>query len=83
MSNETESDIRGYVSDCFNHRGYKFDGETPDESAYQRLTKLMIEEYDLDHNDVDALAFEIEEMVARHIMENSPKFTDDDEETTA
>jgi len=74
MSNETESDIRGYVSDCFNHR----EGAGAD-SAYMRLTKLMLEEYDLDHNDVDALAFEIEEMVARHIMENSPKFTDDDE----
>ena len=73
MNNETESDIRGYVSDCFNHR----EGAGAD-SAYMRLTKLMLEEYDLDHNDVDALAFEIEEMVARHIMENSPKFTDDE-----
>ena len=82
MSNETESDIRGYVSDCFNHRDL-FNSDRPGESAYMRLTKLMIEEYDLDHNDVDTLAFEIEEMVARHIMENSPKFTDDDEETTA
>ena len=72
MSYETESDIRSYVSDCFNH----CEGAGAD-SAYMRLTKLMIEEYDLDHNDVDALAFEIEEMVARHIMENSPKFTDE------
>ena len=74
MNNETLYDIRSYVSDCFNHR----EGAGAD-SAYMRLTKLMIEEYDLDHNDVDALAFEIEEMVARHIMENSPKFRDDDE----
>lgn len=74
MIKETESDIRSYVSDCFNHR----EGAGA-HSAYMRLTRLMIEEYDLDHNDVDALAFEIEEMVARHIMENSPKFTDNDE----
>jgi len=80
MTNETESDIRGYVSDCFNHRSYGiYDSDRPSESAYMRLTKLMLEEYDLDHNDVDALAFEIEDMVARHIMENSPKFRDDDE----
>jgi len=74
MSEETLYDLRCYVSNCFNHR----EGAGAD-SAYMRLTKLMLEEYDLDHNDVDALAFEIEEMVARHIMENSPKFTDDDE----
>ena len=76
MSNETESDIRGYVSDCFNHRGYKFDGETPDESAYQRLTGLF-KEYDLDHWDVDSMANTIESVVAEYIMDNSPKFTDD------
>ena len=76
MSNETESDIRGYVSDCFNHRGYKFDGETPDESAYQRLTGLF-KEYDLDHWDVDSMANTIESVVAEYIMDNSPKFNDD------
>jgi len=82
MSNETESDIRGYVSNCFNHRGYKFDGETPDESAYQRLTALF-KEYDLDHWDVDSIANTIEHVVAEYIMDYSPQFTDDDEETTA
>ena len=76
MRNETESDIRGYVSDCFNHRGYKFDGETPDESAYQRLTGLF-KEYDLDHWDVDSMANTIESVVAEYIMDNSPKFNDD------
>lgn len=79
MSNETESDIRGYVSDCFNHRGYKFDGKTPDESAYQRLTGLF-KEYDLDHRDVDSIANTIENVVAEYLMDYSPKFTDNDED---
>ena len=78
MTNETESDIRGYVSDCFNHRGYKHDGETPDESAYQRLTSLF-KEYDLDHWDADSLANTIEHVVAEYIMDYSPKFREDDE----
>lgn len=79
MSYETESDIRGYVSDCFNHRGYKFDGKTLDDSGYTNLSRLMIEEYDLSHYDVDGIVTDIEELVARYIMENSPKFQDNDE----
>ena len=71
MSNETLYDLRCYVSDCFNHR----EGAGAD-SAYMRLTKLMQEEYDLDNNDVDEVASEIEELVAKFIMENSSKFTD-------
>lgn len=74
MIDETLYDLTLNVSDCFNHR----EGAGAD-SAYMRLTNLMLEEYDLGHNDVDAIVVEIEEMVARHIMENSPKFTDDDE----
>jgi hypothetical protein len=78
MSNETESDLRLYVSNCFNHRGYKHDGETLDESGYTMLSRLMIEEYDLSHYDVDGIVGDIEEMVARYIMEWSPKFNDDE-----
>jgi hypothetical protein len=38
----------------------------------------MIEEYDLSHYDVDGIVGDIEEMVARYIMEWSPKFNDDE-----
>ena len=44
-----------------------------------RLTKLMQEEYDLDNNDVDEVVGDIEQLVAKFIMENSPKFQDNDE----
>lgn len=75
---ETLSDIRLYVSNCFNHRGYKNDGETLDESAYQHLSRLMIEEYGLYHYDVDHVVGDIEELIAQYILESSPKFNDDD-----
>ena len=39
----------------------------------------MIDEYDLTHNDVDNVVADIEELVAQYIMEQSPKFTDNDE----
>ena len=78
MSDETLYDLRCYVSDCFNHYGYLHDGKTPDKSGYRRLSNLMIEEYDLDNNDVDEVVSEIEGLVAKFIMENSPKFQDDD-----
>lgn len=74
MSNETELDIRSYVSDCFNHR----ESYTAD-SGYMRLTKLMQEKYGLDNNDVDEVAGDIEQLIAQYIMDNSPKFQDDDE----
>ena len=74
MSDETLYDLRCYVSDCFNHR----ESYTAD-SGYMRLTKLMQEEYDLDNNDVDEVVSEIEDMVSKFIMENSPKFQDNDE----
>ena len=79
MSDETLYDLRCYVSNCFNHRGYKSDGITWDDSGYNHLSKLMIDEYDLTHSDVDNVVSDIEELVAQYIMELSPKFTDDDE----
>ena len=82
MNEETLSEIRGYVSDCFNHRGYKHDGKTLDESGYMQLSRLMIEEYGLYHYDVDDVVSVIEDMVSNYIMDNSPKFTDNDEEGT-
>jgi hypothetical protein len=79
MSNETLSDLRLYVSNCFNHRGYCIsDGHTLDDSAYMRLSKLMLEEYDLTHNDVDEVVGDIEQMVAKYIKEYSPNFDDDE-----
>ena len=82
MSNETLYDLRCYVSNCFNHRGYKSDGITWDDSGYQQLSRLMIEEYGLYHYDVDDVVSVIEDMVSNYIMDNSPKFTDNDEEGT-
>lgn len=78
MPEETLHDLRCYVSDCFNHRGYKSDGTTPDESGYTMLSRLMITEYDLDDFDVDSVVDDIEDLVSKFIMENSPKFTDND-----
>ena len=82
MSDETLYDLRCYVSNCFNHRGYKSDGITWDDSGYQQLSRLMIEEYGLYHYDVDDVVSVIEDMVSNYIMDNSPKFTDNDEEGT-
>ena len=82
MIDETLPEIRGYVSDCFNHRGYKYDSKELDESGYQQLSRLMIEEYGLYHYDVDDVVSVIEDMVSNYIMDNSPKFTDNDEEGT-
>ena len=79
MSDETLYDLRCYVSDCFNHYGYLSDGKTPDLSGYRMLSRLMKEEYDLDNNDVDEVVHDLEHLVAKYIMENSPKFYDDDE----
>jgi hypothetical protein len=66
-------DVRGYVSDCFNHRE-----SFAADSGYMRLTKLMLDEYDLTHNDVDFVVDEIEELVAKYIMKESPKFQDNE-----
>jgi hypothetical protein len=72
MTKETLYDLRCYVSDCFNHRE-----AAHADSGYMRLSKLMQEEYDLDNNDVDEVVSEIEDMVSKFIMDNSPKFNDD------
>ena len=79
MSDETLYDLRCYVSDCFNHRGYMHDGQTLDESGYTRLSKLMTQEYDLTHSDVDEVVSDIEDLVSKFIMNESPKFYDNDE----
>ena len=47
-------------------------------SGYNHLSKMMTQDYDLTHNDVDEVVGDIEQMVAQYIMENSPKFTDND-----
>jgi len=75
MNNETESDIRDKVSDCFNaNHGIEIGGT---KSAYQLLTDVL-KEYGLDHWDKDSLANTIEDVVAEYIMDYSPKFTDND-----
>ena len=79
MSEETLYDLRCYVSNCFNHAGYLHDGKTRDESGYQHLSRLMTTEYDLTHSDVDNVVSDIEELVAQYIMEQSPKFNDNEE----
>ena len=78
MSEETESDIRTKVSDCFNaNHGFRDEiGGT--KSAYQMLTDVL-KEYDLDHWDGDSLANTIEHVVAEYIMDYSPKFQDNEE----
>ena len=79
MIKETESDIRLYVSNCFNanHVTYSMSGGV--KSGYNHLSDLMINDYELTHNDVDNVVGDIEELVAQYIMEQSPKFNDDDE----
>ena len=74
MSDETLYDLRCYVSNCFNYRE-----AAHADSGYMQLSKLMKEEYDLDNNDVDEVVSEIEDMVSKFIMDNSPKFTDNEE----
>ena len=78
MSDETESDIRTEVSNCFNaNHGFRDEIGTT-KSAYQLLTDVL-KGYDLDHWDADSLANTIEHVVAEYIMAHSPKFTDNDE----
>ena len=73
MSDETLYDLRCYVSDCFNHRGYRFDGEHLDDSGYQKLARLMTTEYGLTHSDVDEVVSDIEDLVSKFIMDELPK----------
>ena len=74
MRDDTLYDLRCYVSDCFNHR----EGAGAS-SGYMMLSQLMKEEYDLDNNDVDEVVSEIEDLVSKFIMNESPKFNNNDE----
>jgi hypothetical protein len=78
MSDETLRDLRCYVSDCFNaNHGFRDEvGHTL--SAYQLLSDLLINEYELHHYHLDGIADDIEELVAKYIMEYSPKFYDNE-----
>ena len=79
MSDETLYDLRCYVSNCFNANHTLSEDPFAKKSGYQLLSALMVKEYDLTHNDVDNVVSDIEELVAQYIMEQSPKFYDDDE----
>ena len=79
MSDETLYDLRCYVSNCFNANHTLSDNPSSKQSGYQHLSALMIKEYELTHNDVDNVVGDIEELVAQYIMEQSPKFNDNDE----
>ena len=63
MSDETLYDLRCYVSNCFNHRE-----SAHADSGYMMLSKLM----------KDDVVSVIEDMVSNYIMDNSPKFTDNE-----
>ncbi len=78
MSEETLYDLRCYVSDCFNANHTLADDPFEKQSGYQHLSALMVKKYDLTHSDVDEVVGDIEELVAKYIMENSPKFQDND-----
>ena len=73
MKKETELDIRGHVSDCFNHRESRYA-----DSAYMRLSKLMIEKYGFEDYHVEEIAGGIEAWVSEYIAEHSPKLSDND-----
>ena len=74
----TLDDLRLCVSNCFNanHITYSMSGGVM--SGYNHLSKMMIQDYDLDHDDVEEVVGDIEELVAQYIMEHSPKFTDEE-----
>ncbi len=78
MTEETLHDLRLCVSNCFNanHVTYSMSGGVM--SGYKHLSKMMIDEYDLDDFDVDNVVEDIEELVAQYIIENSPKFNDNE-----
>jgi hypothetical protein len=71
----TLDDLRLCVSNCFNANHVTYSMSNGIMSGYNHLSKMMIQDYDLDHNDVDEVVGEIEELVAQYIMEHSPKFT--------
>lgn len=77
MTNEQH--IRCRVSDCFNaNHGLRYEVRHT-LSAYQLLADLLINEYELMHYNVDDIVDDIEELVAQYIMEQSPKFTDNED----
>jgi len=80
MTEETLYDLRCYVSNCFNANHMAYSMKTGVKSGYNHLSDMMIEEYDLTHNDVDEVVGELEELVAQYIMEHSPKFTDNEDD---
>ena len=75
---EDSYDVQCYVSDCFNANHTLADDPFAKQSGYQHLSALMLKKYGLTHNDVDEVVGDIEERVAQYIMENSPKFQDND-----
>ena len=79
MSDETLYDLRCYVSDCFNANHTLSDDPFAKQSGYQHLSALMVKKYGLTHNDVENVVEDIEELVAQYVIEQSPKFNDDDE----
>ena len=79
MSDETLYDLRCYVSDCFNANHNFSEDPFAKGSGYQLLSALMVKEYDLTHSDVDEVVGDIDQLIAQYIMDNSPKFNDDDE----
>ena len=79
MSDETLYDLRCYVSNCFNANHTLSDNPSSKQSGYQHLSALMIKEYGLTHHDVDDVVSVIEDMVSNYIMDNSPKFQDNEE----
>ena len=71
----TLDDLRLCVSNCFNANHITYSMSNGVMSGYNHLSKMMIQDYDLDHDDVEEVVGEIEELVAQYIMEHSPKFT--------
>ena len=70
--------VQCHVSDCFNanHVTYSMSGGVM--SGYNHLSDMMIQDYDLTQSDVEEVVGDIEELVAQYILENSPKFQDND-----
>ena len=79
MTDETLYDLRCYVSNFFNASHVAYSMSSGVKSGYNHLSELMINDYELTHNDVDNVVDDIEELVAQYIMEQSPKFNDNDE----
>ena len=81
MTDEILYNIRLEVSSCFNSNPGCVNASTGNTliSAYQHLSNLMIDEYELGHYEVDNLVADIEQLISERIAEESPKFQDNDE----